>query len=69
MLYLFKVISVDLSSDCYFQPWIWYFQSGINLILILPRQTSSWAIEFTAVPLLPAAAADIDITVTYLVGH
>ena len=31
--------------------------------------TSSWAIEFTAVSLLPAAAADGDITVTSLVSH
>ena len=32
-------------------------------------KTSSWAIEFTAVSALPAAAADSEITVMFLVGH
>ena len=36
--------------------------SWINLILVLPQKTSSWAIKFAIVSLLPAAAADIDIT-------
>ena len=37
-------------------------------MLILPLQASFWAIESTAVSLLPAAAADLNITVMSLVG-
>ena len=41
----------------------------MNLILILPLQASPWAVEFTTVSLLPAAAAAGDIAVMSLVGH
>ena len=41
----------------------------MNLNLIWYTKASSRTIEFTAVSSLPAAAADIDITVMYLVGH
>ena len=37
----------------------------INFIFILSLQTISWAVEFATVSLLPAAAADGDITVMY----
>ena len=35
----------------------------------LPLKVSFRAVEFTAVSLLPAVAADVDITVPSLVGH